>query len=160
MYAEMHTKAWSLPALPYIVRSHDLGLSLARDTSHIGRPSHANRVTVDYLEKLLKLRQRGRALDVLGQLLDRSPSFRPERASARLRLTELVAQRGSLSRIARLLVAQFDTRFPVRSPNRHQPIAGTATRPMIAARFRTDAPFKCAPAHAPERDCGSIFLSP
>ncbi|HTB30082.1 MAG TPA: hypothetical protein VK715_14100, partial [Steroidobacteraceae bacterium] len=66
----------------------------------------------DYLERLAVLKEYGRALDVLRQRLDLDPSFRPKSAATTLRLAELAAQGGGLPRIARALLADFETRFP------------------------------------------------
>ena len=85
---------------------------LCEQVAHWHDPRYANRLTEDYLERLVVLKEYGRALAVVRQRLDQDPSFRPKSAATTLRLAELAAQGGGLPRIARALVADFETRFP------------------------------------------------
>jgi hypothetical protein len=109
-----HTKAWALLQDWLASRGHaitDYHWLLDR-LAHWHDRRYSSRLTEDYLEKLLTLKEYGRALDVLRQRLDQDPSFRPKTAAATLRLAELAAQGGGLPRVARLLVADFPARFP------------------------------------------------
>jgi membrane protein implicated in regulation of membrane protease activity len=114
MRAGSHTKAWALLQDWLASRGHTIADYhwLFEHVAHWHDRRYANRLTEDYLEKLVVLKEYGRALDVVRQRLDQDPSFRPKSAATTLRLAELAAQGGGLPRIARALVADFDTRFP------------------------------------------------
>jgi hypothetical protein len=114
MRAGSHTKAWMLLQDWLASRGHAIADYhwLCEHVAHWHDSRYANRLTEDYLEKLVVLKEYGRALDVVRQRLDQDPSFRPKSAAATLRLAELAAHGGGLPRIARALVADFDTRFP------------------------------------------------
>jgi hypothetical protein len=55
------------------------------------------------VDKLLLLKDRGRALDVVRERLAEDPSFRPKTVAATLSIAELAAQGGGLPRIARIV---------------------------------------------------------
>ena len=114
MRAGSHTKAWALLQDWLASRGHAIADYhwLCDHVAHWHDRRYSNRLTEDYLERLLTLKEHGRALDVLRQRLDQDPSFRPKTAAATLRLAELASQGGGLPRVARILVADFHTRFP------------------------------------------------
>jgi hypothetical protein len=114
MRAGSHTRAWALLQDWLASRGHAIGdyYWLFEHVSHWHDRRYANRLTEDYLERLVVLKEYGRALDVVRQRLDQDPSFRPKSGATTLRLAELAAQGGGLPRIARALVADFETRFP------------------------------------------------
>jgi hypothetical protein len=109
-----HTKAWALLQDWLASRGHAIAdyRWLLDHVAHWHDRRYSNRLTEEYLEKLVTLKDYGRALDVLRLRLDHDPSFRPKTAAATLQLAELAAQGGGLPRIARILVADFPTRFP------------------------------------------------
>ena len=113
MRAGSHTKAWALLQDWLASRGHAIGDYhwLFEHVAQWHDRRYANRLTEDYLEKLAVLKEYGRALDVLRQRLNQDPSFRPKSAATTLRLAELAAQGGGLPRIARVLLADFDTKF-------------------------------------------------
>jgi hypothetical protein len=74
-------------------------------------PRYANRLTEEYVEKLLRLQQDGQALDAVVRRLRQDPSFRPKTAAATLRIATLAAQGGGAPRVARTLLADFGERF-------------------------------------------------
>jgi hypothetical protein len=109
-----HTKAWALLQDWLAARGHAIADYhwLCEHVVHWPDRRYSNRLTEEYLEKLLLLKEHGRALDVIRQRLDQDPSFRPKTATATLRLAELAAQGGGLPRVARTLVGDFQARFP------------------------------------------------
>jgi hypothetical protein len=114
MRAGSHTKAWALLQDWLASRGHAISDYhwLCEHVAHWHDSRYSNRLTEDYVDKLLQLKDRGRALDVVRQRMDEDPSFRPKTAAATLSIAQLAAQGGGLPRIARMLVADFDTRFP------------------------------------------------
>jgi hypothetical protein len=114
MRAGSHTKAWAQLQDWLGSRGHAIADYhwLCGHIVHWHDDRYVNRLTEDYLEKLVILKEFGRALDVVRERLDRDPAFRPKSAAVTLRLAELAAQGGGLPRVARTLVADFDTRFP------------------------------------------------
>ena len=85
---------------------------LCEHTSRWPDPRYVKRLTEDYLERLLTLKQPGQALDVLRLRLENDPTFRPKNAASTLHLAELAAHGGALPRVARALVSDFEVRFP------------------------------------------------
>lgn len=81
---------------------------------------YANRLTQDYVEKLLVLQEFGRAVDVVAERHAADPSFRPRTADSTWRIAELAAQAGGRRRLARELLADFEARFP------DSPVCGAA----------------------------------
>lgn len=114
MRAGSHTKAWGL--LQDWLASRGRAISdyhwLCEYVVHWHDRRYANRLSEDYLERLIALKDHGRALDVVRERLDQDPSFRPKTAAATLTLAQLAAQGGGRPRIARTLLSDFDTRFP------------------------------------------------
>jgi hypothetical protein len=114
MRAGSHVKSWALLQDCLASRGHALPDYhwLWEQLAHWHDPRYSNRLTEDYVDKLLLLKDRGRALDLVRQRLDDDPSFRPKTAAATLSIAELAIQGGGLPRIARILVADFEARFP------------------------------------------------
>ncbi len=75
-------------------------------------PRYANRMTEEYLERLLQGRRTGEALDALAKRLREDPSFRPKSAASTLFLAQLAAHGGGHPGIARQLLGDFAARFP------------------------------------------------
>jgi hypothetical protein len=98
MRAGSHTKAWALLQDWLASRGHAISDYhwLCEHVAHWHDPRYSNRLTEDYVDKLLLLKDRGRALDVVRQRLDEDPSFRPKTAAATLSIAELAAQGGGL----------------------------------------------------------------
>lgn len=112
--ARSHVTAWRLIEEWLASRGHAIADYhwLCEHTGRWPEPRYVKRLTEDYLERLLTLKQPGQALDVLRQRLEQDPSFRPKGASSTLRLAELAAHGGALPRVARALVSDFEVRFP------------------------------------------------
>jgi hypothetical protein len=72
---------------------------------------YPNRLTEEHVEKLLRLRHDGQALDAVVYRLRQDPSFRPKTAAATLRIATLAAQGGGARSAARTLLSDFATRF-------------------------------------------------
>ena len=109
-----HTKAWGLLQDWLAARGHTLSDYhwLCEHVVHWHDRRYASRLSEDYLERLIALKDHGRALDVIRERLDEDPAFRPKSATATFSLAQLAAQGGGLPRIARILLSDFDTRFP------------------------------------------------
>jgi hypothetical protein len=114
MRAGSHTRAWALLQDWLASRGHAAADYhwLCEHVVDWHDPRYSNRLTQDYLERLIALKDHGRALDVVRQRLDQDPTFRPKSAAATWRLAELAAQGGGAPRIARTLLADFEKRFP------------------------------------------------
>jgi hypothetical protein len=74
-------------------------------------PRYANRLTEEYVDRLLALKQDGQALDAVVQRLRQDVSFRPKTAAATLHIAKLAAHGGGAPRVARTLLADFGERF-------------------------------------------------
>ncbi len=72
---------------------------------------YPNRLAEEHIEKLLRLRQEGQALDAVVHRLRQDPSFRPKTAAATLRIATLAAQGGGARSAARTLLSDFAERF-------------------------------------------------
>ena len=75
-------------------------------------PRYVTCVTEEWLDQLLAKRRNGEALDVLTQRLQAHPDFRPKTPATTLHLARLAAQGGGAPRIARILLGDFEQRFP------------------------------------------------
>jgi len=76
-----------------------------------GDARYANRMTEEYLERLLALREDGQALDAAVHRLGEDPAFRPKTAASTLRIAELAARGGGVRRVARILLEDYGRRF-------------------------------------------------
>ena len=72
---------------------------------------YPNRLTEEHVEKLLRLKQDGQALDAVVHRLRLDPSFRPNTAADTLRIATLAAQGGGARSAARTLLSDFAQRF-------------------------------------------------
>jgi hypothetical protein len=108
-----HVKAWDLLQDWLHSRGSTVGDYhwLCERVSSWSDPRYANRLTEEYVDKLLILKQDGQALDVVAHRLAQDPNFRPKSASATLRIAERAARGGGAPRVARALLADFGTRF-------------------------------------------------
>lgn len=108
-----HTKAWAV--LQDCLAAHGRSVEnyhwLCERVASWTDPRYVTRLTEEYLDKLLALREDGRALDVVADRLERDPSFRPKTAAATLRIAHCAARGGGRPRIARALLADFAERF-------------------------------------------------
>ena len=73
---------------------------------------YANRLTQEFVARLLTLRLTGEALDAVRERLKLDASFRPKTAGATLSIAQLATQGGGTSSVARVLLKDFGTRFP------------------------------------------------
>lgn len=72
---------------------------------------YANRLTAEYIGRLLNLKRNGEALDAAAKRLRVDPGFRPTTAEATLKIAELAMRGGGTTGVARALVGDFATRF-------------------------------------------------
>ena len=77
-----------------------------------GDPRYITRLSQDYIERLLKAKRTGEALNLVAQRLEQDPTFRPKSAATTLQIARLAAGGGGATRVARTLLADFPTRFP------------------------------------------------
>jgi hypothetical protein len=74
-------------------------------------PRYITRLTEDYVARLLVLKRTGEALDAVAQRLNLDPNFRPKSPADTLSVAQLAARGGGAPRMARILLADFATRF-------------------------------------------------
>ena len=74
-------------------------------------PRYVTRLTEERVARLLTLKRTGEALDVVAQRLDLDPNFRPKSAADTLSIAQLAARGGGASRLARILLSDFASRF-------------------------------------------------
>ena len=114
MRAGSHTRAWEQLQTWLSSRAHapeDYRWLCARVVSW-GVPRYITRLTEEYVDRLLTLKRNGEALDVVAARLADDATFRPKSAVATLQLARLAAAAGGGSkRVARVLLADFSTRF-------------------------------------------------
>jgi hypothetical protein len=113
MRAGSHTRAWEQLQTWLSSRGHapeDYRWLCARVVSW-GDPRYITRLTEEYVDRLLTLKRCGEALDVVAARLADDATFRPKSAVATLQLARLAAAGGGSKRIARVLLADFSTRF-------------------------------------------------
>jgi hypothetical protein len=96
-----HTKAWGLLQDWLASRGHALSDYhwLCEHVVHWHDRRYANRLSEDYLERLIAFKDHGRALDVVRERLDQDPTFRPKTAAATWSLAQLAAQGGGVPRV-------------------------------------------------------------
>lgn len=73
---------------------------------------YANRLTQEFVARLLALRLTGEALDAVTERLKLDASFRPKTANATLIIAQLATRGGGTLGVARALLKDFGTRFP------------------------------------------------
>jgi hypothetical protein len=108
-----HTQAWQRLQTWLTVRSHapEDYRWLCGHVASWGDPRYLTRLTEDYVDRLLQLKRNGEALDVVARRLADDPSFRPKSAAATLLIARLAVAGGGTPRVARMLLADFSTRF-------------------------------------------------
>ena len=74
-------------------------------------PRYVTRLTEEFIARLLALKRTGEALDVVTQRLNLDPNFRPKSAADTLTIAQLAARGGGASRLARILLSDFEARF-------------------------------------------------
>jgi hypothetical protein len=113
MRAGSHTQAWQRLQTWLTVRSHapEDYRWLCSCVASWGDPRYVTRLTEDYVDRLLQLNRNGEALDVVARRLADDPSFRPKSAAATLQIARLAVAGGGTPRVARMLLADFPTRF-------------------------------------------------
>jgi hypothetical protein len=84
---------------------------LCERTASWDDPRYVTRLTEELIARLLVLKRTGEALDAVTQRLKRDPNFRPKSAADTLALAQLAARGGGASRLARVLLSDFETRF-------------------------------------------------
>jgi hypothetical protein len=113
MRARSHSNAWGVLQDWLTSRGNSLEdyRWLCGSVSHWSDPRYANRLTEEYVDRLLTLKEDGQALDAVVRRLRQDPSFRPKTAAATLRIAQLAAHGGGAPRVARALLADFGQRF-------------------------------------------------
>jgi len=74
-------------------------------------PRYITRLTEEFIARLLALKRTGEALDAVAQRLNLDPNFRPKSAADTLTIAQLAARGGGASRLARILLSDFEVRF-------------------------------------------------
>jgi hypothetical protein len=74
-------------------------------------PRYITRLSQEYLERLLKAKCTGQALNLVAERLKQDTAFRPVSAATTLHIARLAAAGGALG-VARTLLADFPARFP------------------------------------------------
>jgi len=108
-----HAKAWALLQGWLATRGSSIENYrwLCDRLARWGDARYANRMTEEYLERLLALREDGQALDAAVHRLGEDPAFRPKTAASTLRIAELAARGGGVRRVARILLEDYGRRF-------------------------------------------------
>ncbi len=107
-----HTRAWQLLQdwLTARGQSPEDYRWLCAKVASWGDPRYLTRLTEDYVDRLLLLKRTGEALNVVAARLADDPGFRPKSAAATLQVARIAAA-GGAPRVARILLADFSTRF-------------------------------------------------
>ena len=74
-------------------------------------PRYADRLTEEYVDRLLAAKRDGEALDAVRDRLRVDKAFRPKSAAATLRIAQLAAGGGGAVGVARVLLSDFGERF-------------------------------------------------
>jgi hypothetical protein len=72
---------------------------------------YADRLTQEYVDRLLTAKRDGEALDAVRERLRSDKAFRPKSAAATLHIAQLAARGGGAARVARILLSDFGERF-------------------------------------------------
>src|ERR1700722_12529256 len=108
-----HTKAWDLLQSWLASRGHAAeDYRWVRDKV-ITWPDtrYADRLTQEYVDRLLAAKRDGEALDAVRERLRVDKAFRPKSAAATLRIAQLAAGGGGAAGVARVLLSDFGERF-------------------------------------------------
>jgi hypothetical protein len=74
-------------------------------------PRYADRLSQEYVDRLLAAKRDGEALDAVRERLRTDKAFRPKSAAATLHIAQLAAGGGGASGVARVLLSDFGERF-------------------------------------------------
>jgi hypothetical protein len=74
-------------------------------------PRYADRLTQEYVDRLLATKRDGEALDAVRDRLRSDKAFRPKSAAATLRIAQLAVSGGGAAGVARVLLGDFGERF-------------------------------------------------
>jgi hypothetical protein len=108
-----HTKAWAMLQAWLDSRKHDTEdyRWLCERVSTWNDSRYANRLTEDYVARLLLLKRTGEALDAVKNRLRSDPTFRPKTAADTLSIVQLAVGGGGAPSVARALLGDFASRF-------------------------------------------------
>jgi len=108
-----HSNAWAMLQAWLASRGHSVeDYRWVRDRVMAWPDSrYANRLTEEYVDRLLELKRSGEALDAVMQRLRLDKSFRPKSAAATLAVAQLAARGGGAMGVARVLLSDFTQRF-------------------------------------------------
>jgi hypothetical protein len=113
MRASAHIKAWQTLKDWLTSRGHAIEdyRWLCEHVSSWDDSRYINRVTEDYVDRLLILKRTGEALDVVAKRLSVDQSFRPKSAADTLAIAQMAVRGGGVPRVARILLGDFAARF-------------------------------------------------
>jgi len=108
-----HAKAWDLLQSWLASRGHAVeDYRWVRDkVVSWPDPRYADRLTQEYVDRLLAAKRDGEALDAVRERLRADNAFRPKSAAATLRIAQLAASGGGAAGVARVLLSDFGERF-------------------------------------------------
>jgi hypothetical protein len=111
--AGSHTKAWSMLQdwLAAQGRSAESYHWACQRLASWTDSRYVTRLTQDYVDRLIALREVGQALDAVARRLEQDPGFRPRTGAVTLKIAQLAARGGGKPGIARTLLSDFVTRF-------------------------------------------------
>jgi hypothetical protein len=111
--AGSHVKAWQMLQTWLESRAHSTEdyRWLCDRVSSWQDSRYANRLTEEYVARLLILKRNGEALDAVTRRLRSDPGFRPKSAAATLQIAQLAAHGGGVPSVARALLSDFSQRF-------------------------------------------------
>jgi hypothetical protein len=124
--AREHVKSWNL--LQSWLANHDHNPDAYRwlcdRVAHWNDSRYANRLTEELVSRLLAGRRTGEAIDAVSHRLEADATFRPASSADTLAIAQLAAKGGKI-RVARMLLADFASRFPA---DPRQPIVDTLAK--------------------------------
>jgi hypothetical protein len=111
--ANQHTQAWAKLQAWLQSRGHAIEDYhwLCDRTASWSDTRYVTRLTEEYIERLLRAKRTGEALEAAASRLRADPSFRPKTAASTLKLAELAARAGGRRSVARTLIGNFAERF-------------------------------------------------
>jgi hypothetical protein len=111
--AGAHSKAWGLLQSWLASRGHAPEDYLWVRDKVVAWPDtrYADRLTEEYVDRLLAAKRDGEALDAVRDRLRMDKAFRPKSAAATLRIAQLAASGGGAAGVARVLLSDFGERF-------------------------------------------------
>lgn len=108
-----HVKAWELLKSWLDSRAHAIEdyRWVCASAASWGDPRYANRLTEEFVDRLLALKMTGEALDTVAARLRVDKDFRPKSAATTLYIAQLAVCGGGAPGLARLLLSDFERRF-------------------------------------------------